>query len=126
MTVTQDTIPSFKRVTEDWVSLCILADKKEETKQRFYHKVWQTIESSLPIFIHSTESRLTNSEPNVWFIRVLSHKVDGKCLDIRQYKKIDNLTNVEYEPTDNGIVLPIGDWPILLDTVLKYWRKYRQ
>jgi hypothetical protein len=118
-------MPLLKRVIEDWVSLCILADRKEEKKQRFYQRVWDVIETSLPILIHSTESKLTLSEPNVWKVRVLSHKVDGKCIDIRQFRKIENLTNVEYEPTDNGLTLPIKDWFVILDTVLKYLRKYK-
>ena len=83
------------------------------------------IEESLPIFIHSTETKLTLSEPNIWKVRVLSHKIEGKCIDVRQYRKVIHPTTVTYEPTDNGITLPINDWAILLETVLKFWRKYK-
>lgn len=126
MIVSQDTIPSFKRVIEDWTSLCILSDKKEETKRKFYQNIWRVVEKSLPIFIHSTETRLTNSQPNVWYVRVLSHKIDGKCIDIRQFKKVETETGLSYEPTENGITLPINDWFTLLDTAFKFIRKYKE
>lgn len=118
------TIPSFKRLTEDWLYLCLLADKKIETKQRFYNKVWQTVERSLPIFIETTGSKLKLEEPEIWYIRILSNKVDGMHLDIRKFKKIENLTNVEYEPTDVGLTLTISNWFKLLDPVFKLLRKY--
>jgi len=83
------------------------------------------IEGSLPIFIHSPETKFTNSQPNVWYVRVLSHKIDGKCIDIRQFRKVETQTGLSYEPTDNGIVLPIPDWFTILDTVFKLIRKYK-
>lgn len=123
MLATQDIYPFCKQLLEDWDTYLILLDKGESRKTPLTKKekqVWETVDKSLPILLE-TKFGLTE----VWFIRILMHKVKGKCLDIRQFNKKSNGDTEWFEPTDNGIVFQINLIDKVLDAIFKMFRKHK-
>lgn len=53
------------------------------------------------------------------------HKVRGKCIDIRQFEKVEDQYTVRYVPTENGIVFSMEEWPQILDPLFKLYRKHK-
>ena len=56
----------------------------------------------------------------------MTHRLDGLCIDIRQFEEKLNGMNKEYHPTTNGIVIPIGQWSKLLDPLIKLLKKHKR
>lgn len=104
---------------------CILADRKEENKWARYQQVWGEIEKSLPILIETNETKLSLDEPEIWFVRVMYSKLEGKCIDIRQFEKQEDENTIRYVPTENGITVSISNWIKLIDPLFKYLRKHK-
>lgn len=101
-----------------------LRKKPLSVKQK---QVWEVIDKSLPIVIETKLTRLKLEEPEIWFVRILVHKVKGKCMDIRQFNKCENQDTVWYEPTENGITLPIMDgYSPIQDAAFKLFRKHKE
>lgn len=113
----------------EWETYCILADKKGRGWKAFSLQkqadVWATLDKSLPILIQNRQTVLQLKEPEIWFIRILIHKVRGKCIDIRQFEKIQDEYNIRYVPTDNGIVFSLEEWEQILPILFKLWRKHK-
>lgn len=130
MLATHDIYPCFKQLLEDWDTYLILIAKGESRKTPLSVKqkqVWEWIDKSLPIIVESKLTRLKMDEPEVWFIRIGVHKVKGKCMDIRQWNKMSNEYTVWYEPTENGITLPIAEgYTQIQDAAFKLFRKHKE
>ena len=62
----------------------------------------------------------------VWFVRILMHKIKGKCIDIRQFNKKYNGDTEWFEPSDNGIVFQINLIDKIIDAVWKMLRKHKE
>lgn len=84
------------------------------------------IERSLPIVIETRATRLKLEEPEIWFVRVMRHPIKGKCLDIRLFNKVEDDVSVQYEPTDIGLVKSMEEWPIIIDALIKLFRKHKE
>jgi hypothetical protein len=120
---TQDIYPFCKQLLEDWDTYLILLEKGESRKTPLTKKekqVWETVDKSLPIIL---ETKFGHTE--VWFVRILMHKVKGKCVDIRQFKKVSNQYTEYFEPTENGITFQINLIDKIIDAVFKMFRKHK-
>ena len=122
MQVSQDKIPFFKILSDEWPYYCALADRARSNRtqpNKFTGKrvreLWETVDSSLPIILSSNQ---------FWYVRILDHKGKGLMLDIRQYILKDDGVRHWYEPTDNGLNLPIGDWIKLFNPLFKLIKKW--
>jgi hypothetical protein len=125
---TQDIYPFCKQLLEDWDTYLILLDKGESRKTPLTKKekqVWETVDKSLPIVLETKLNTLKMEEPEVWFVRILMHKVKGKCVDIRQFKKVSNQYTEYFEPTENGITFQINLIDKIIDAVFKMFRKHK-
>ena len=125
---TQDTFPYFKQVLVDWETYLIIIEQgtlRKSPFQKSEKQVWETIDKSLPILVETRLSRLKVNEPQVWFIRILKHKVEGKCIDLRQFKKVSDQYTEYFEPTENGITIPIINFSNILDGIWKMFRKHK-
>ena len=88
-------------------------------------QVHERIDQSLPIILETKVSNLKLEEPSTYFIRVLKHKVEGICIDIRLFDKKTNGETYWYEPTEKGLMLPIGNWFKIIDPLFKLLRKHK-
>ena len=125
---TQDIYPFCKQLLEDWDTYLILLDKGESRKTPLTKRekqVHERIDQSLPIIIETKISNLKLEEPSTYFVRVLKHKVEGICIDIRKFNKKSNGDTNWYEPTEVGLMLPIGSWFKIVDPLFKLLRKHK-
>lgn len=117
----QDSIPSFKPLVSEWHSYCVLADMKPANRQvqtktnTRNRQLWGEIDKSLPILLGNS----------YWYIRILRHKINGLYLDIRKFDYKNDGMTTWYEPTDEGLYLPINSFIKLLDPIMKLIKKWR-
>jgi hypothetical protein len=117
----QDSITSFKPIVREWESYCALADMKQANRQspnkfnKRNRELWGEIDKSLPILIGN----------HTWYIRILHHKINGLYLDVRKFEHKTNGLTTWYEPTDEGMYLPISSWLRLFDPIFKLIKKWR-
>lgn len=92
------------------------ANRQTQTKTNTRNRqLWGEIDKSLPILLGN----------DYWYIRILRHKINGLYLDVRKFDhKTDGLTSW-YEPTDQGLYLPISSWLKLFDPIFKLIKKWR-
>lgn len=128
LAATQDSIPFFKILNEEWEAYCDLADRPKSNQVpknpytgRRVRELWEEVDKSLPIILSDG-----NTGNLSWYIRILDHKGKGLILDIRQYAFRTDGVRQWYEPTDNGLSLPIGDWIKLFDPIFKLLKKWRR
>lgn len=127
MLATINTYPFFKQLIEDWDVFIILLEKGSLRKTPLSKKekqVWETIDKSLPIVVENRLTRLKLEEPQIWFVRVIMHKVKGKCIDIRQFNRVENEYTVYYQPTETGLTLSLEEWLRIIDPFFKMLRKH--
>lgn len=111
--------PALIVVTANWLAYCKIADfkgalNKVRNRNNRHKVIWETIDRSLPIII----------KDKVWFIRIMDHWIDGTCLDIREFVKVND-GSIRYEPTLNGLSFTVGDWIKLIDPIFKLLRKWK-
>ena len=129
MLATQDIYPFCKQLLEDWDTYLILLEKGESRKTpltKYEKQVWTQVDKSLPIILETKLNALKMEAPEVWFIRILMHKVKGKCIDIRQFNKKSNQDTEWFEPTDNGITFQINTIDKIIDALWKMFRKHKE
>jgi hypothetical protein len=122
----QDSIPLFKPIVEEWEVYCVIADREYSRTSHYYNKytykrnreVWEVVDKSLPLILSGNET---------WYVRILVHKIRGKHIDVRRFEYKTDGIKEWWEPTDEGICLPIqGDWPKVIDTMFKFMRKWKE
>lgn len=117
----QDSIPSFKPIVRDWQSYCALADMPYANRQsatklkKRNRQLWETVDSSLPIIINN----------QTWYVRIQHNKITGLHLDIRKFEYKNDGLREWYEPTEEGLCIPITSWLKLFDPIFKLIRKWK-
>lgn len=119
----QSSIPSFKLIIEEWDTYCILADMPYSNASRLYNRVsgrrtkeiWEVVDKSLPIIL----------DEELWFIRVMDHKLKGIHIDIRKFERMEDKTKEWFIPSDNGLCIKLGNWIKLFDPLFKLIRKWK-
>lgn len=118
----QDSIPSFKPIVLEWESYCALADMPNSNRLnpnkytgRRTRQIWERVDTSLPILIGN----------HTFYVRILDHKIRGLCLDIRRFEHRTDGVREWYEPTEEGLTLPISSWIKLFDPIFKLIKKWK-
>lgn len=75
------------------------------------------MESSVPIILDDC----------IWIIRILYNTITNRLyLDVREWKETSNNLTDRYDPTMNGICLPLPNWIRLLEPMYKLLLKYKE
>ena len=123
LTASQDSIPSFAQMVREWNAYCVLADRKPSKliernpyTGRRVREVVGVVDKSLPQLL---------SDNQTYYLRILDHNTKGLLIDLRRFVKKGDGLKEWYEPTEEGIAFPIGDWVKLLDPIFKLLKKWR-
>lgn len=107
----------IRQLLNEWESIIIAIGKRFQTRYSHNKKIWELVERSVPLQLFG----------NTYFVRVLHHKVHKTLfLDVRQFKLLETDTSHNFEPTENGLSLPIPDWFKLLNVVFKLLTKHKR
>lgn len=90
---------------------------RNEFTGRRVRELWERVDQSLP---------LTLSGNQTWYVRILHHKAKGLMLDIRKFEYKTNGNAEWFEPSEEGLTLPVGDWFKLLDPLFKLLKKWKE
>lgn len=116
-----DKHPSFKTIVDNWKSYCTLADSKERRvydkfSQKRHKVLYEEVDRSLPLIL----------EDEVWFIRILAHKIKQKLVvDIRKFEKLEDQLSISYHPTQDGITIPLTSMIKVIDPLFKLIKKWK-